>query len=67
MNETSVSPSSCPEEDMMRRLNAVVVGLLFCAAPALAQVPRPAAKARATAPEIAYESVPNFYRMPPGL
>ena len=55
---------------MMRRLIApVVVGLLFYTAPALAQGPgsQPAAKARATAPEIPYDSVPNFYRMPPGL
>ncbi len=50
---------------MKRVIAPVVAGLLFYAAPALAQ--RPAAKARATAPEIPYESVPNFYRMPPGL
>ena len=55
---------------MMRRLIApVVVGLLFYAVPALAQGPGSGApaKARATAPEIPYDSVPNFYRMPAGL
>jgi hypothetical protein len=48
---------------------AVAVGPLLGAPLALAQGPGsgPPAKARATAREIPYESVPNFYRMPPGL
>lgn len=52
---------------MMRRLTTRVgLGLLLCSGPALAQAPPPA-KARATAPEIPYDSVPNFIKMPPGL
>jgi sugar lactone lactonase YvrE len=55
----------------MRRplIAALAVGLSLGAPRALAQGPGsgPAAKARATAPEIPYESVPNFYRMPAGL
>lgn len=48
---------------MMRRWTAcAIVGLLLCAAPAFAQ-----AKAKATTPEIPYDSVPNFIKMPPGL
>ena len=52
---------------MMRRLTTrVVAGLLLCAASALAQAPEPA-KARDTTPEIPYDSVPNFFKMPSGL
>ena len=43
---------------------SVVVGLLLCAGPAFAQA---AAKAKATTPEIPFDSVPNFLKMPPGL
>jgi len=51
---------------MIRRLTThVVVGLLLCTAPVLAQ-PQPAA-ARDTTPEIPYDSVENFFKMPPGL
>src|SRR4030095_335195 len=47
----------------MRRLTAgVIVGLLCTAGPAFAQ-----AKAKATAPEISFDSVPNFFKLPPGL
>jgi DNA-binding beta-propeller fold protein YncE len=56
---------------MKRRFSAgIVVGLLLCTGLALAQggAPAPAAaKARATTPEIPYDSVPNFLKMPPGL
>jgi sugar lactone lactonase YvrE len=46
----------------MRRITAsIVVGLLLVSAPAFAQ-----AKAKATTPEIPYDSV-NFLKMPPGL
>src|SRR5450759_1470610 len=53
---------------MMRRVHvSVVVGLLFCAGPAFAQnVARPG-KAKATTPEIPFDSVPNFLKLPPGL
>ncbi len=51
---------------MTRRLTArVVVGLLLCAGPAFAQ-PEPA-KARAATPEIPFDSIANFFKMPPGL
>jgi DNA-binding beta-propeller fold protein YncE len=47
----------------MRRSTAcVVVGLLLLAGPAFAQ-----AKAKATTPEIPYDSVANFFKLPPGL
>ena len=48
----------------MRRLTALVVGLLLCAGAAYAQT---AAKAKATAPEIPFDSVANFIKMPAGL
>ena len=52
----------------MRRVHAsVVVGLLFCAGPAFAQNVAGPAKAKATTPEIPYDSVPNFFKLPPGL
>jgi DNA-binding beta-propeller fold protein YncE len=48
---------------MMRRSTAcVVVGLLLLAGPVFAQ-----AKAKATTPEIPYDSVANFFKLPPGL
>ena len=50
---------------MRRFTSGVVLELLFSAGPALAQ-PEPA-KARATTPEIPYDSVANFFKMPPGL
>ena len=50
------------EEEMMRRLSCVVLGLLIGAAPAFGQ-----AKAKATTPEIPFDSVPNFFKLPPGL
>ncbi len=47
----------------MRRSSAcVVVGLLLLAGPVFAQ-----AKAKATTPEIPYDSVANFFKLPPGL
>src|SRR5438552_2574398 len=55
---------------MMRRLSAIVVaGLLLSGAPAFTQgpVPAPEAKAKATTPEIPFDSVPNFLKMPPGV
>jgi 6-bladed beta-propeller protein len=48
---------------MRRVIAAVVLGLLVCTGSALAQ----AAKAKATTPEIPFDSVPNFLKMPPGL
>jgi sugar lactone lactonase YvrE len=50
----------------MRRTALFVAVVLFSAAPAFAQNVAGPAKARATAPDIAFESVPNFYRMPAG-
>jgi DNA-binding beta-propeller fold protein YncE len=48
---------------MMRRSTAcVVVGLLLLPGPVFAQ-----AKAKATTPEIPYDSVANFFKLPPGL
>jgi hypothetical protein len=53
---------------MMRRVAAcLVVGVLLGAGPALAQAVSGPAKAKATTPEIPYDSVPNFVKMPPGL
>ncbi len=46
----------------MRRILLSLAGLLACAGAALAQAP-----ARATAPDIPFESVPNFFKMPAGL
>ena len=54
----------------MRRLAiSLVAALLFFAAPARTQQfePLPPAKAKATAPEIPFESVPNFLKLPAGL
>ena len=52
----------------MRRVHAsVVVGLLLVAGPAFAQNVAGPAKAKATTPEIPFESVQNFFKMPPGM
>jgi len=53
---------------MMRRVSVgLVVGLLLCAGPAFTQGGGAPAKARATTPEIPFESVPNFLKLPAGL
>ena len=52
---------------MMRRLSALIVISLAAAAPALAQPVAGPAKAKATTPEIPFESVPNFFKLPAGL
>src|ERR1700704_6111331 len=53
---------------MMRRVSAIiVVGLLIAAVPAAAQNVAGPAKARATTPEIPFDSVPNFFKLPAGL
>ncbi|HWW82758.1 MAG TPA: peptidyl-alpha-hydroxyglycine alpha-amidating lyase family protein [Vicinamibacterales bacterium] len=56
---------------MMPRLStSVVVSLLLCAGPALVQGQGGAsapAKAKATTPEIPFDSVPNFFKLPAGL
>src|SRR5712692_8101118 len=53
---------------MMRRpIACLVVGLLLCAGPAFAQGGGAVAKAKATAPEIPFDSVANFFKLPPGL
>ena len=53
---------------MMRRLSAfLILSLLLAAAPALAQPVAGPAKAKATTPEIPFESVANFFKLPPGL
>ena len=54
----------------MRRVGvSLVVGLLLCASGVTAQQPAEPqpAKAKATAPEIPYDSLPNVYKMPAGL
>ena len=51
---------------MRRLIPRVVVGLLLAAAPALAQPVAGHAKAKATTPEIPFDSVPNFFKMPAG-
>src|SRR5881394_288437 len=52
---------------MMRYLSASLVVSLLAAAPALAQPVAGPAKAKATTPEIPFESVPNFFKLPAGL
>src|SRR5438067_9522241 len=49
------------------RLATVVLGLSLSAAPLHAQNVTAPAKARATTPEIPFESVPNFLKLPAGL
>ena len=53
----------------MRRITVGVLGLLLVASTARAQfgVGGSPAKAKATAPEIPFEAVPNFIKMPAGL
>ena len=52
---------------MMRRLSALIIISLAAAAPARAQPVAGPAKAKATTPEIPFESVPNFFKLPAGL
>jgi hypothetical protein len=53
---------------MTRRAAAcLVAGVMLGAAPALAQPVAGPAKAKATTPEIPYDSVPNFVKLPQGL
>src|SRR5437867_387451 len=53
---------------MMQRVSAgVAVAVLLYAGAAFAQGGGAPAKAKATAPEIPFESVPNFLKLPPGL
>jgi hypothetical protein len=53
---------------MMRRFSlSVVVGLLLCPGPALAQGGGAAANAKAITPEIPFESVAGFFKLPAGL
>jgi hypothetical protein len=55
------------KEEMMRRLIVgAVIGLLLGAVPAPAQPVAGPAKAKATAPEIPFDSVPNFFKLPAG-
>ena len=52
----------------MRRFSiSVVVAIALAAATGSAQNVAGPAKARATTPEIAFDSLPNFIKMPPGL
>src|SRR3954469_10586853 len=51
---------------MTRRLSVALV-VLMSAAPVLGQNAPAPAKAKATSPEIAFDSVPNFFKLPPGL
>src|SRR3954468_1631777 len=46
---------------------AVLLSLLFSSAAAFAQPVAGPAKAKATTPEIPFESVANFFKLPPGL
>src|SRR4030081_1596059 len=53
---------------MMRRsMLCLVVGLLLSAGSAFAQGSGAPAKAKATAPEIPFDSVSNFFKLPAGL
>ena len=52
---------------MRRVIVGVVVGMLFAAVPVPGQPVAGPAKAKATTPEIPFDSVPNFLKMPPGL
>ena len=52
----------------MRRIHAVLVcGLMLCAGPGLAQNVAGPARAKAATPEIPFDSVPNFFKLPAGL
>jgi len=52
---------------MRRVIVGVVVGMLFAAVPVPGQPVAGPAKAKATTPEIPFESVPNFFKMPTGI
>ncbi|HXD16141.1 MAG TPA: 6-bladed beta-propeller, partial [Vicinamibacterales bacterium] len=52
---------------MRRLIGSVVVGLLLGVVPAPAQPVAGPAKAKAATPEIPFDSVPNFLKMPAGL
>jgi hypothetical protein len=52
----------------MRRFSVCIgVGLLLCAGALIAQGGGAAAKAKATTPEIPFDTVPNFFKVPAGL
>ena len=51
---------------MRRLIVGAVIGLLLGAVPAPAQPVAGPAKAKATAPEIPFDSVPNFFKLPAG-
>jgi hypothetical protein len=52
---------------MRRLIVGLVVGMLLAPAPVPGQPVAGPAKAKATAPEIPFESVPNFFKMPQGI
>src|SRR2546430_4598570 len=52
---------------MMRRLSALLVVSLLAAGAAIAQPVAGPAKAKATTPEMPFESVANFFKLPAGL
>jgi sugar lactone lactonase YvrE len=57
-----------PEEEVMQRSTfCLVVGLLLFAGSVFAQGGGTPAKAKATAPEIPFDSVANFFKLPAGL
>src|SRR4249920_399222 len=61
-------PGSLERGGCMRRLAACFAfGVLLCTALVLAQGGGAPAKAKATAPEIPFDSVPNFFKLPAGL
>ena len=51
---------------MLRRVFAVLIVLGF-SVPAFSQNEGGPAKAKGSSPEISFESVPNFFKLPPGL
>src|SRR5258705_10354279 len=52
---------------MSARTASLVVALLLSAAPIAAQPVAGPAKAKATTPEIPFDTVPNFFKLPAGL
>src|SRR5260221_14424346 len=53
---------------MRRFMTIATIALMCCAGAAVfAQNVSGPAKARATTPEISFDSVPNFFKLPPGL
>jgi sugar lactone lactonase YvrE len=52
---------------MSFRTASLVLALLLSVVPAIAQPVAGPAKAKATTPEIPFDTVPNFFKMPPGL